>query len=99
MKKKLDKDVPAQVILGACNPLLADQALVAEPSIGLLLPCNVVLRDDGNGHTLVSALDPGVMVNFTGNAALEPVAAAARRKLHEALATIQASGGGQGADR
>lgn len=85
LKNKLNKDVPAQVILGACNPQLAHRALEAEESIGLLLPCNVVLRDAGDGRTIVSALDPTIMVTFTGNAALEPVASEARAKLAAAL--------------
>ena len=85
LKKKLGKDVPAQVILGACNPNLADKALAAEPSIGLLLPCNVVVRDSGDGRTIVSAIDPATMVAFTGNPALEPIAAEAELRLTAAL--------------
>ena len=61
------------LILGACNPPLAHQALEADRSIGLLLPCNVVVRRDGD-RTLVQALDPGTMVTLTGLDALEPVA-------------------------
>ena len=91
LKAKLDKQVPAQVILGACNPQLADRALAAEESIGLLLPCNVVLRTGPNGHTIVSALDPAVMVTVTGNPGLEPIAATARGKLAAALATLSGS--------
>jgi uncharacterized protein (DUF302 family) len=90
MKNKIGKDVPAQVILGACNPHLADRALAAEPAIGLLLPCNVVLRDSGDGRTVVSALNPAVMVTFTGNPALEPVAAEAGAKLTAALDSLTA---------
>jgi uncharacterized protein (DUF302 family) len=89
LKAKLGKDVPAQVILGACNPHLADQALAAEPSIGVLLPCNVVLRENGDGRTIVSALDPDVMVTFTGNRMLEPIAAQARRGLAAALDAVR----------
>ncbi|MEO6885857.1 MAG: DUF302 domain-containing protein [Jatrophihabitantaceae bacterium] len=85
LKKKLDKDIAPQIILGACNPGLADRALEVETSIGLLLPCNVVLRSSGNSRTIVEALDPAVMVTFTGNTALEPVATEARRKLQAAL--------------
>ena len=92
LKAKLGKDVPAQVILGACNPHLADQALAAEESIGLLLPCNVVLREGGDGRTIVSALDPAVMVTSTGNPALEPVATAARAKLIAALDELKSGG-------
>jgi uncharacterized protein (DUF302 family) len=92
LKKKLGKDVPPQVILGACNPVLADQALTAEESIGLLLPCNVVLRAAGDARTVVEALDPAVMVRFTGNNDLEPVADQARAKLRAALAALAATG-------
>lgn len=93
LKKKLDKDVPAQVILGgACNPHLADQAFTAEESIGLLLPCNVVLRADGTARTIVSTVDPPIMVTFTGNPALEPVATQARAKLAAPLETLSAGG-------
>lgn len=88
LKRKLGKDVPPQIILGACNPVLADRALTAEPSIGLLLPCNVVLRSLGATRTLVEALDPGVMVTLTGNPAIEPVASEARTALTAALATL-----------
>ena len=90
LKKKIGKDIAPQVILGACNPVLADRALEAEPSIGLLLPCNVVLRSLGAHRTAVDALDPGVMVTFTGNSSLEPVATEARAKLAAALATLSA---------
>ena len=88
LKNKIGKDVAAQVILGACNPILADRALEAEPAIGLLLPCNVVVRDGGDGRTVVSALDPAIMVTSTGNPALEPIAAEARRRLAAALDAI-----------
>ncbi|HJQ00252.1 MAG TPA: DUF302 domain-containing protein [Jatrophihabitans sp.] len=91
LKKKLGKDVPAQVILGACNPALADRALEAEASIGLLLPCNVVLRSIGENRTVVEALDPAVMVTYTGNTALEPIAIEARAKLTAALDSLIAS--------
>ena len=92
LKKKLDKVVPAQVILGASNPQLADQALTVEPAIGLLLPCNVTLREADDGRTIVSALDPAVMVTSTGNSDLEPVAAAARAKLAAALDALATDG-------
>jgi uncharacterized protein (DUF302 family) len=92
LKKKIGKDIAPQVILGACNPVLADRALEAEPSIGLLLPCNVVLRSVGD-QTVVEALDPAVMVTFTGNAELESVATEARAKLTAALQTLGSEGG------
>ena len=88
LKNKIGKDIAPQIILGACNPVLADRALTAETSIGLLLPCNVVLRSTGEHRTLVEALDPSVMVTFTGNADLEPIATEARAKLTAALETL-----------
>ena len=75
MKAKLDVEIAPQVILGACNPPLAHRALRAEESIGLLLPCNVVVRAFAPGRTTVEALDPNVMVTVTGNGELGPIAA------------------------
>jgi uncharacterized protein (DUF302 family) len=89
MKKKIDRDVEPQVILGACNPDLAYQALQAEPGIGLLLPCNVVVRRDGDS-TLVSALDPQMMVSLPGKPELQPVADDAAGRLRAALAAVAA---------
>ncbi len=88
LKAKLDVGVPAQVILGACNPPLAYRALQAEESIGLLLPCNVVVRDAGDGQTIVQAMDPQVMVGVTENDALRTVADAAAARLRSALEAL-----------
>jgi uncharacterized protein (DUF302 family) len=88
MKAKLDVDVPAQVILGACRPPLAYAALQAEPSVGLLLPCNVVVRYLDDETTVVQALDPKVMVSVTHNEALSLVADEAGRRLAAALETL-----------
>ena len=85
LKAKLDVDIPAQVILGACRPPLAHAALQAEPSAGLLLPCNVVVRYLDDQSTVVEALDPKVMVSLTGNPALATVAEEAGRRLVAAL--------------
>ena len=85
LKAKLDVDTAPQVILGACRPPLAHAALQAEPSIGLLLPCNVVVRALDDSHTLVQAMDPAVMVTLTGNHNLDDVAAEARARLTAAL--------------
>jgi uncharacterized protein (DUF302 family) len=85
LKAKLDVDVPAQVILGACRPPLAYAALQAEPSVGLLLPCNVVVRYLDDETTVVEALDPKVMVTLTNNEALSRVADEAGRRLAAAL--------------
>ena len=89
LKKKLDVDVPAQVILGACRPPLAHQALQAEPSVGLLLPCNVVVREVGEG-TVVEAVDPETMVDMTKNDGLKSVADEAKERLEKALASLSA---------
>ncbi|PKW26850.1 DUF302 domain-containing protein [Phycicoccus duodecadis] len=90
LKTKLDVDIPAQVILGACQPPLAHAALQAEPSIGLLLPCNVVVRAADADHTLVEAMDPMVMVTMTSNDALAAVAGDARERLTAALDSLTA---------
>lgn len=88
LKAKLDADIPAQVILGACRPPLAYAAVQADPSIGLLLPCNVVVRELGDDTTLVEALDPGTMVTLTGNTDLADIAAEARERLSAALSAL-----------
>ncbi len=86
LKEKLDVDVPPQVILGACRPPLAYAALQAEASIGLLLPCNVVVRSLDSARTSVEALDPAVMVDLTGNDELAGIAAEATERLEAAVA-------------
>ena len=88
LKAKLDVDIPAQVILGACRPPLAYAALQAEPSVGLLLPCNVVVRYLDDETTVVEALDPKVMVTLTHNDALSLVADEAGRRIAAALDTL-----------
>ncbi|MER6406106.1 DUF302 domain-containing protein [Streptomyces viridosporus] len=90
LKAKLDHDMEDYLILGACNPPLAHRALEADRSIGLLLPCNVVVRRDGD-HTLVQALDPGTMVTLTGLDALTPVADEATARLDAALSALSAA--------
>ena len=88
LKEKLGVDEPAQVILGACRPQLAHQALTAEPSVGALLPCNVVVRAAGVDRSAVEALDPATMVSVTGNDALRDVADEARRRIEAALQSL-----------
>jgi uncharacterized protein (DUF302 family) len=87
---KLGVDLEPQVILGACNPPLAYRALQAEGSIGLLLPCNVVVRAAGADRTTVEALDPQVMVGVTDNPGLEDVADEASTRLAAALSSLTA---------
>lgn len=89
LKAKIDKDIAPHVIIGACNPTLASRALEIEPQIGVLLPCNVVVRQDGD-RVLVEALDPNLMASITENPAMEPIAAQARALINNALARLTA---------
>ena len=89
MKKKLDVDVAAQVILGACRPELAHRALVAVPSIATMLPCNVVVRSVDDAVTVVEALDPMAMLHFADDEALHEVATDARGRLRAALDSLE----------
>ncbi|MFD3415496.1 DUF302 domain-containing protein [Streptomyces cyaneofuscatus] len=91
LKAKLGYDMEDYLILGACNPPLAHQALDVDRTIGLLLPCNVVVRADG-GETVVQALDPDTMVTLTGLPALQPVAEEAGCRLDAALAALRDGG-------
>ncbi|MDX3458601.1 DUF302 domain-containing protein [Streptomyces sp. ME02-8801-2C] len=93
LKAKLDQDMEDYLILGACNPSLAHRALETDRSIGLLLPCNVVVRADGD-RTAVQALDPNTMVALTELDALRPVAEEATRRLDAALASLTAADAG-----
>ena len=89
LKKKLDKDFTKYIILGACNPPLAFRAFSEEIDIGLLLPCNVcVYEDPKSGKTVVSAIDPGVLVTVTGRADMKPLADEVRVKLQTAIDAV-----------
>ena len=88
MKKKLDHNIPPYRILGACNPVFAKRALTAEPGIGLLLPCNVVVRQDDAGTVLVEFLDPGMMGQMTGNPEVAPIGAEVREKLQKVMRAL-----------
>ncbi|MEP6816307.1 MAG: DUF302 domain-containing protein [Marmoricola sp.] len=88
LKAKLDVVIAPQVILGACRPPLAYAALEADPSIGALLPCNVVVRSLTDSTTRVEALDPDTMTSLSGSSALLEVATDARQRLVAALASL-----------
>ena len=89
LKAKIGVDRMPYMILGACNPNLAHQALQAEPDLGLLLPCNVVVFEDAEG-VWVKAIEPGKMLSVTGNSDLEPIAVQVREKLSRALERLPA---------
>ena len=84
LKSKLGVEVAPQIILGACSPPLARRSLESEPSIGTLLPCNVVVRE-GDGVTLVEAVNPEKFAVLSGNETLGPIASEVRAKLEAAL--------------
>lgn len=89
LKQKLDRDFRRYVILGACNPVLADRALHAELEVGLLLPCNVIVYEREPGQSTVAAMAPLPAMGIIGNRALEAVASEADAKLRAALAEIE----------
>lgn len=89
-KKKLDADFRPYIILGACNPPLAHQALTAERDIGLLLPCNVVVyAGDQPDQSVVAALDPEAMLGLTGRADIKPLAADVKARMRRVLAALE----------
>ncbi len=92
MRAKLGVERPPYLILGACNPSLAHRALEADPSIGALLPCNVVLRDDDAGETIVEAMDPRAVMGLVENPAVEAVAAEAEERLRRVIESLATGG-------
>ncbi|MBU0690214.1 DUF302 domain-containing protein [bacterium] len=87
MKKKLDKEYPKYKILGACNPVLADRALTADKYIGLMLPCNVVVREVA-GRVLVSVMNPQIMASMSDDPELQKIASEAEKLVKEMLVEL-----------
>lgn len=85
LKKKIDVSRKPYVILGACNPKLANQALQLEPELGLMLPCNVIVYENDEGQTVVSAIDPEAMVGMIDNPKLQCLVNEAKPLLQQAL--------------
>lgn len=88
LKKKLDVDFRPYKILGACNPPAAHRALEAEPHIGVMLPCNVVLQDAGDGRTEVAAVDPVASMSAVDNDRLADIAADIRERLRRVVESL-----------
>lgn len=88
LKQKLDVDFRPYVILGACNPSLAYKTLQAEEQIGLMLPCNVVVQEGKAGETVVSAMNPLVVMESVQNSELEPTAREVTRKLEKVISSL-----------
>ena len=88
LKKKLNQDMPPYRILGACNPPLAHRALEAEPSIGLLLPCNVVVRQDGAGKVQVEFMDPNAVLDLVAKPEVHQLASEVRQKLERVMQAL-----------
>jgi uncharacterized protein (DUF302 family) len=89
LKKKLGVDHKPYMILGACNPHLAYQGLQIEPELGLLLPCNVIVYDNGDGTSSVSIVDPIQMLGVVSNPKLEPIAREANTRLRNVFRHLQ----------
>lgn len=89
LRTKIGKEMGRYVIVGACNPNLASRALDEVPQIGVLLPCNVVVRE-AEGGVVVEAMDPGLMATVTGRDAVRPIADEARELVSNALDSLQA---------
>ncbi len=91
LKKKLNQDFRKYVILGACNPPFAFRSLEADLSVGLLLPCNVIVYETDDGKTVVSAINPVSALEVIQNKTLSEIAAEVSRKLQKVITTVQSS--------
>lgn len=88
LKKKLNADLPPYRILGACNPPLAQRAIAAEPSIGLLLPCNVLVRQDGSGQVFVELMNTEAVLQLVDKPEIGALAGEVRERLDRVLAAL-----------
>lgn len=88
LREKLGVEMEPYLILGACNPPLAHRALEQEPEVGLLLPCNVVVRTQGEGSR-VEIADPQAMLGIVGNPQLDILAAEARQRLQRVMSALE----------
>ena len=88
MKKKLDIDKKPYTILGACNPVLANKAITAEPDIGLLLPCNVLVREEDNGEVTVAFMDPQSVLTLVQKEGIQELAGEVRERLQRVMAAL-----------
>lgn len=89
MKKKLDVDRAPYTILGACSPKLANDAIQAEPDIGLLLPCNVVVRQIGANEQVVSFMDPAAVIGLVGRPEVDGIANDVRERMERVRAALR----------
>lgn len=88
MKRKLNADMPSYRILGACNPALAQRAIAAEPSIGLLLPCNVLVRQVADGEVSVEFMDTDAVLQLVGKPDIAALASEVRQRLERVMAAV-----------
>src|SRR3972149_7640475 len=96
LKEKIGADFQPYVILGACDPSLAFRALQDDIDIGMLLPCNVTVREEADGRTIISAFDPNVMARLSPSAGLKEVARLARGELERGVGGVRGQPGGSG---
>lgn len=89
MRQKLGVDFPPYIILGACNPPLANRALETDREIGLLLPCNVVVYDAGEGEVAVSVMDPEAALGLAGDERIAPLAAEVKERMQRVVASLR----------
>lgn len=88
LKKKLNQQIPPYLILGACNPEFAHRALIVDQSIGLLLPCNIVIRQDTCDTVYVEIMDPNIMVKFVENQEIAAIAQELKQRLERVMQAL-----------